>query len=309
MLIAISFLVFATVAVLVTGLTMRSERQIVRERIRRHAEYEFGEELDSVKAELSLPFRDRIIQPFLGGLSRLALRMTPAGTLQHIEAKLEMAGRPWNLGSREYLGLKVLSIIVLTGAGFALSILLHISPLLRILLFAVFAGAGFGLPEYLLHNAVIGRQMKIRKVLPDTLDLLLVSVEAGLGLDGAMQKVTEKLHSPLSDELNRALSQVQVGKPRVDALREMANRANVQELSSFVAAVCQAEVLGVSIANVLRVQSESVRNQRAQKIRELTAKLPVKMLFPLVFFIFPAIFVVLLAPAAIIICHAFGLAE
>ncbi|MCL6630717.1 MAG: type II secretion system F family protein, partial [Armatimonadetes bacterium] len=142
--------------------------------------------------------------------------------------------------------------------------------------------------------------------LADTLDLLTVSVEAGLGLDGAMQKVVEKLKNPLSEELGRALREMQIGKLRAEALKDMASRVRVQELSSFVASICQAEQLGVSIARVLRVQGDTIRSQRSQRARETAAKLPVKMLFPLVFCIFPAIFVVIAGSGAISIWRAFS---
>ena len=161
----------------------------------------------------------------------------------------------------------------------------------------------------MLQRTVSERQAGIRRVLPDTLDLLTVSVEAGLGLDGAMQKVVEKLRSPLSDEMVRALQEMRIGKLRVEALRNMAKRARVQELTTFVAAICQADQLGVSIAHVLKVQSDTLRTVRSQKAREAASKLPVKMLFPLVFCIFPALFVIILAPGVINIARAFGIGK
>lgn len=134
-----------------------------------------------------------------------------------------------------------------------------------------------------------------------------MSVEAGLGLDGAMQRAVEKMKGPLPSEMERALREMQIGKLRAEALRDMAQRVKVAELSSFVAAVCQAEQLGVSIAKVLRVQGETLRTQRSQRTREAAAKLPVKLLFPLIFFIFPALFVVVLAPGVIRTVKALGM--
>jgi tight adherence protein C len=144
----------------------------------------------------------------------------------------------------------------------------------------------------------------IRRSLADCLDLLVVCTEAGLGFDGALAKVVDRMSGPLSDEFRKVLQDMSVGRTRVEALRAMAARVGLPELISFVAAIHQADLLGVSIAHVLRVQADSLRTQRNLRARETAAKLPVKLLFPLVFFIFPAIFVVVLSPGAIQIIRA-----
>ena len=163
----------------------------------------------------------------------------------------------------------------------------------------VIVGFGIWLPDIVLQRIIDARRTAIRRSLPDVLDLLVVSVEAGVGFDGAMQKVVEKSAGPLPDELARVLEQIRLGKSRAEALRETGQRTEVSDLISFVAAVQQAETLGVSIAKVLRVQADAARERRSQRAREAAAKLPVKLLFPLVFFIFPALFVVILGPGAI----------
>jgi tight adherence protein C len=160
-------------------------------------------------------------------------------------------------------------------------------------------GVGFWLPDIVLQRVIETRQTSIRRNLPDVLDLLVVSVEAGVGFDGAMQRVVDKSRGALADELARVLEQVRLGKSRAEALRRMGERTQVADLISFVAAVQQAETLGVSIAKVLRAQADAARERRSQRAREAAAKLPVKLLFPLVFFIFPALFVVILGPGAI----------
>jgi tight adherence protein C len=164
---------------------------------------------------------------------------------------------------------------------------------------------GLILPDFILQQIINSRQYRIRKSLPDILDLLIVSVEAGLGFDGAMQKVVDKVKGPFPEELGRVLEEMRLGKSRMAALQDMAKRIAVTEVSTFVAAIYQADQLGVSIARVLNVQADTMRLARSQRIREMAAKLPVKMLFPLVFFIFPAIFVVVIGPGVIEIMKSF----
>jgi tight adherence protein C len=170
------------------------------------------------------------------------------------------------------------------------------------------AGFGFGylMPEFWLGSRIKARQKVILKMIPDTLDLLTISVRAGLGFDAALAKVVEKLPGPLTDEFRRALAEVRVGKARRDALRDMVPRTNVAPLSNFIGAIIQAETLGVSISKVLQVQSEQLRIERRQRAEEQAAKAPIKMLFPLVGCIFPSLFIVILGPAIISIVVTLG---
>ena len=172
--------------------------------------------------------------------------------------------------------------------------------------FALIAGAavggiGFFAPELWLSRRIKKRQKLVLLAVPDTLDLLTISVRAGLSFDGALSKVVEKTNGPLSDEFRRALAEVRVGRTRRDALRDMVGRTNVQALTNFIGAIIQAEQLGVSISKVLQVQSEQLRIERRQRAEEMAAKAPIKMLFPLVGCIFPSMFIVILGPAVILI--------
>jgi tight adherence protein C len=167
-------------------------------------------------------------------------------------------------------------------------------------------GIGFLLPEFWLGNKIKARQKVILKMIPDTLDLLTISVRAGLGFDAALAKVVEKMPGPLTDEFRRALAEVRVGKARRDALRDMIPRTNVGPLSAFIGAIIQAEQLGVSISKVLQVQSDQLRIERRQRAEEQAAKAPIKMLFPLVGCIFPSLFIVILGPALISIMQTMG---
>lgn len=305
MLVIIVTAAFITIVLLVFGLTMRSEQAIMRERIRTHAE---GTEPapTSVEEEMAVPFGRRITMPFLRKIAGFADRLTSSGAMRNAEERLETAGRPRGLGAREFLGLRVLCLVGFVALGVVALRFWHISFVLKMAALGLSVLIGSILPDYMLDKTISERQARMRRALPDTLDLLTVSVEAGLGLDAAMQKVVEKLRGPLTDELRTALQEMRIGKMRLDALRAAAKRAKVPELTSFVAAVYQADQLGVPISKVLRVQSASLRSQRAQRAREAAGKLPVKMLFPLVFFIFPALFIVTLGPGMIQIGKAMG---
>ena len=163
---------------------------------------------------------------------------------------------------------------------------------------------GWLIPDFGLKAKSDRRQVQIQKSLPDTLDLLCVSVEAGLGFDAAVAKVVEKSTGPLAEEFGRLLQEIRMGKPRRAALKDMAHRSQVEDLSTFITAIIQADQLGVSIGNVLNIQSQEMRRKRRQRAEEAAMKAPIKMLFPLIFFIFPALFVVLLGPALIQIMEA-----
>ncbi len=263
--------------------------------------------MSAVEQELAKPFAERVVRPWLHRLARIAERMTPRGSAENVDGKLNAAGRPWHLNAREFTGLRVLSIMVFLVPGFVALRGIDGSILMRMAAAGLCIFVGVMLPDFMLARAAGERKAQIRRTLPDTLDLLMVSVEAGLGLDAAIQKVTEKLQGPLADEMRQALQEMRLGKLRMEALRSMAQRSQVAELSMFVAAVYQADQLGVSISRVLKIQGQTLRSQRTQRAREVAAKLPIKMLFPLIFFIFPALFVVILAPGAIQAAKALGI--
>lgn len=168
-----------------------------------------------------------------------------------------------------------------------------------------FAVAGFFVPDILLYNSGTKRQLKIQQALPDALDLLTISVEAGLGFDAALGQVARNTHGPLAGEFFRVLQEMQIGKTRSDAFRSLSARTNVAELRGFVGAMTQADSFGIPIANVLREQAKEMRLKRQQRAEEKAQKVPVKVLFPLIFFIFPALFIVIIGPGAISVYHAF----
>ncbi len=267
----------------------------------RLAEYG-GRTLTLEEIELSQPFSQRVIRPLIQGIAQFIGRFAPQRGIEETRHKLELAGRPYGWGATEFLGVRGLAGVLLAVLTFLLMIATNQSMSRRFLATAVAGGLGFYLmPTLWLSSQIRGRQTEIVKALPDALDLLTISVEAGLGFDSAMNKVAEKWVNELAVAFKRVIQEIQMGKLRREALRDMANRMDVSDVSSFIAAIIQADQLGVSIAKVLRIQSEQMRIRRRQRAEEKAQQAPIKMLFPMVFLIFPAILIVLLGPAILVL--------
>jgi tight adherence protein C len=254
--------------------------------------------------ELQQPFLERTMRPLAASLSGRMSRMASSSFSEKTEKRLALAGNPGDLRVADWLGIKAIGAIVgalLFFFLFAIVGLLGFPFLIGVLLSLVGALFGYTIPEFWLGGRVKKRQKAILMMIPDALDLLTISVRAGLGFDAALGKVVEKLQGPLSDEFRRAMAEVRVGKARRDALRDIVPRTEVTPLTNFISAIVQAEQLGVSISKVLQVQSEQLRIERRQRAEEQAAKAPIKMLFPLVGCIFPSLFIVILGPAIILI--------
>ncbi len=256
--------------------------------------------------ELQQPLFERTIRPFARRLAGIAERFTSATQAGRTEKRLAMAGHPGNMRTSDFLGLKVVIALALAAGGFLVFGLIAGNLPFGLVLAVAGAGIGYLGPEFWLGRRIRARQKQILLAIPDALDLLTISVRAGLGFDAALGKVTEKMVGPLSDEFRRALAEIRVGKARRDALRDIVARTEVPALTNFIGAVIQAEQLGVSISKVLQVQSEQLRIERRQRAEELAAQAPIKMLFPLVGCIFPSLFVVILGPALILIMVNLG---
>ena len=251
--------------------------------------------------ELQQPLFERTIRPLAQRLSGIAQRFTSATQAGRTEKRLAMAGHPGNMRTSDFLGLKVVAAIALAAIAFLVFGILAGGLLEGLLIAVAGAGVGYLAPEFWLGRQIRARQKQILVAIPDALDLLTISVRAGLGFDAALGKVTEKMQGPLPDEFRRALAEIRVGKTRRDALRDIVARTEVPALTNFIGAVIQAEQLGVSISKVLQVQSEQLRIDRRQRAEEQAAQAPIKMLFPLVGCIFPSLFIVILGPALILI--------
>jgi tight adherence protein C len=254
--------------------------------------------------ELQAPFVERTLRPLVGRLSSSVSRVTSSSFTDRTEKRLALAGNPGDLRVADWIGIK--AIVAILGAIlffflFGVVGLLGFPFLIGVLLAAVGGLFGYTIPEFWLGGRIKKRQHAILLMIPDALDLLTISVRAGLGFDSALGKVVEKLPGALSDEFRRALAEVRVGKQRREALRDIVSRTEVPPLTNFIGAIIQAEQLGVSISKVLQVQSEQLRIERRQRAEEAAAKAPIKMLFPLVGCIFPSLFIVILGPAIILI--------
>ncbi len=256
--------------------------------------------------ELAQPFSQRVIRPLLVTLSEWFARLSPSKSRAAAEHKLDLAGRPNNWGATEFFGLRVFVALVL---GVFIFLLASISSTWfnTILFGGIAGGLGFFMPLLWLTSKIRQRQTEIIKTLPDAMDLLTITVEAGMGFDGAMQKVAQKWDNHLSKGFTKVVQEMRLGILRREALKNMDISMEVPDVTTFVAAIIQAEQLGVSIAKILRIQSEQMRVKRRQRAEEMANKAPVKMLFPMVFLIFPALFIILLGPAVLIIMETPGL--
>ena len=254
--------------------------------------------------ELQSPFLERTLRPIAASLSNRMSRVASSSFQEKAEKRLALAGNPGNLRVADWLGIKAVAAVIgglLFFFLFGILGFMSLPPVLRVVMSAVGLMFGYTIPEFWLGGRVKKRQHAILLQIPDTLDLLTISVRAGLGFDAALGKVVEKLEGPLVDEFRRALAEVRVGKARRDALRDIVPRTEVIPLTNFIGAIIQAEQLGVSISKVLQVQSEQLRIERRQRAEEMAAKAPIKMLFPLVGCIFPSLFIIILGPAIILI--------
>jgi len=248
--------------------------------------------------ELQRPLADRTLKPVIRGLSGVMTRVYPANTMRSLTSKLKRAGME-TTSAEFFLGVKGFAAIVGVVAASALANLLTSDATQTLIGAVVGLVVGFMAPDFYLGNRAGSRGTKILEALPDALDLLTISVEAGLGFDAALVKVTEKLKGPLSDEFKRAASEQRVGKSRQEALRGINDRVDQRELKNFISAIIQADQLGVPMSKVLRIQSEQMRGERRQRAEEKAAKAPILIMLPTIGCIFPSLFIVILAPAAL----------
>ncbi|MDD3889839.1 MAG: type II secretion system F family protein [Syntrophomonadaceae bacterium] len=252
-----------------------------------------------VEEELQVDFKERIFKPLLKKMSVLAQKYTPVRQKDFIEKRLDYAGQPFGWEAPDFI-----SVQYAVAAGTA--ILAYIlswagAPSLGNKILVTTGGfiIGYIFVDLLLRSSTSRHQKAIEKELPDMLDLMTISIEAGLGFDAALQRVVQKSKGPLSVEFNQSLQEMRMGKTRREALKDLGERNGVDDLSKFIEAITQADQLGVSLGNVLRIQSDQMRILRRQRVEERAMKAPIKMLIPMVIFIFPTIFVVVLAPAMI----------
>jgi tight adherence protein C len=267
---------------------------------------ETGRQVASLtEAELSLPFADRVIKPVVDKLGKVMSRRMQGGQQQAIQEKLNLAGRPGGLTAGGFVALQLMALVVGVAVGLGLALLAGQTP--PVLYLAPVGGGvlGYLVPSITISRKVKKRQKEILLALPSALDLLTISVEAGLAFDAALTRVTDKYRNVLAQEFTQVLNEIRLGRPRLEALDEMGRRNKVEELNNFLQAIIQSEQLGVGIANVLRIQSEEIRRRRRQRAEEAGQKAPIKMLIPMIGCIFPTLFIVLLGPAVIQVSKQF----
>jgi tight adherence protein C len=267
----------------------------------RLAEYsQRGESVSLEEIELSQPFADRVILPLMRRIGDAAQRFTPQNAVDQTRKLLELAGNPGRMDASTFMVLHFVAAVVFGGIVFVLTLFSHTFSLpIKMVMVLAFTVLGYFFPDLWIRSKINSRQKGVRKAMPDALDLLTICVEAGLGFDAAMSKVNEKWDNELSMAFGRVIREIQLGKLRRDALKDMADRLGIGEMTSFVAAVVQSEMLGVSMAKILRIQSDQMRMKRRQHAEEEAHKAPIKMIFPMGLFIFPSLMIVLLTPAAL----------
>lgn len=272
----------------------------------RLAEYgdrdDMPQSLDEI--ELSLSFTDRVVRPIFQTMTSTLARFTPENQLEQTRHQLELAGMANKKDARSFFGERILLSAGLGVLGFMVFFVLSQQPPLQAVLYTVgFVFLGYYLPVMSLKSKITRRQQGIVRALPDALDLLTICVEAGLAFDQAMGKVYEKWDNDLAIAFGRVIQEIALGKLRREALRDMAKGMDVNDVTSFTAAIIQADQLGVSISKILRVQADQMRIKRRQRAQEKAHEAPVKMLIPMVFLIFPSIWIVLLGPSIIILMN------
>jgi tight adherence protein C len=307
----LNLVIFAIVIIVILaalvyiGMRQDDDKDPLADRLAQYGDRDLPSSLDEV--ELSIGMRERIVDPFIKGIANFVVKLTPEKQLEAVRQKVELAGETTDPAQ---IFLKRIVFLILLGIGGAVISSQLLNKGLQITLLATLGGAwmGYYMPMSSLNAKIKKRQAAILRALPDALDLLVICVEAGLGFDMAMGKVYEKWDNELALAFGRVLREIQLGKLRREALRDMAARTDVPDVNAFIAAIVQADQLGVGMANVLRVQSEQMRVKRRQRAQEKAQQAPVKMLIPMVFLIFPSIFVVLLGPAVIIVMESGALA-
>jgi tight adherence protein C len=290
-------LLFAVVAVAVTvgALTVYVGNGVIR------SQKDSGSRLASLSTRddvLQQDFSQRAVAPMVQGIGRFALRFTPTGWVERAQHKLVLAGWAERMDGNTWAAIRIIAM-VLSVVLLVLAVPMVSGTVMKFGIGGLILFLGFYGPEASLNRAIDDRRKEMEKTLPDIIDLLVISVEAGLGFEAAMGRVVQNVPGELSKEFSRTLQETRVGIARTDALKAMADRTDVDDLNSFILSLIQADQFGVSISRMLRVQAEEMRVRRRQRIQEKAFAAPVKMIFPMIFCIFPSIFIVILGPAVI----------
>ncbi|MGH7762060.1 MAG: type II secretion system F family protein [Candidatus Dormibacteraceae bacterium] len=252
------------------------------------------------EVELQRPFNERFLRPSIERLGSLLSRSTPQKSRQNLMNRLDLAGRPGNLTPEDFAAVRIVAAAVMAAVGLGVGLLLA-NVVYLVISLVVGAILGFYLPVVWLKQKVDARRNDIQRGLPDAMDLLVIAVDAGLGFDAALARVTDKYKNALSDEFAKVLREVSLGRPRLEAMDEMGRSSGVEDLHNFIQAIIQSEQFGTGIGKILRIQADEMRRKRRQRAQEKAAQATLKMMLPMVGCIFPTLWIVLLGPAALIL--------
>ena len=274
--------------------------QMVQQRLQVYGAGGSDKPLTIEEVELQRPFSERFLRPSIERLGSLLSRSTPAKARQDLDNRLELAGRPANLTPADFGAIRLVAAAVMAAVGLGIGLLLG-TPVYLVISLAIGAVLGYYLPVLWLKQKVDARRAAIQKGLPDAMDLLVIAVDAGLGFDAALARVTDKYKNALSDMFAKVLREVSLGRPRLEAMDEMGRSSGVDDLHNFIQAIIQSEQFGTGIGKILRIQADEMRRKRRQRAQEKAAQATLKMMLPMVGCIFPTLWIVLLGPAALIL--------
>ena len=261
---------------------------------------EQARQLSEQELILQQPFSERFLRPMIEALGKVMSRNAPEKARQNLANALDLAGKPGNLTPEDFNAVKIVAAVILLAIGLLLGLLTG-SPLYAVIGAVVGAGVGYYAPTMWLNQKVTARRQQIQKGLPDAMDLLVIAVDAGLGFDAALSRVTDKYKNALSEEFAKVLREVSLGRPRLEAMDEMGRRSGVEDLHNFVQAIIQSEQFGTGVGKILRLQADEMRRKRRQRAQEKAAQATLKMMLPMVGCIFPTLWIVLLGPAGLIL--------
>jgi tight adherence protein C len=275
----------------------RNTAEMVQQRL---SVYGGDKPLTLEEVELQRPFSERFLRPAIERLGSMMSRSTPQKARLNLMNRLDLAGRPGNLTPEDFAAVRIVAAAVLAAAGLLIGLLLG-NPVYLVISLALGAVLGFYAPVLWLKQKVDARRSEIQKGLPDAMDLLVIAVDAGLGFDAALARVTDKYKNALSEEFAKVLREVSLGRPRLEAMDEMGRSSGVEDLHNFIQAIIQSEQFGTGIGKILRIQADEMRRKRRQRAQEKAAQATLKMMLPMVGCIFPTLWIVLLGPAALIL--------
>jgi tight adherence protein C len=275
--------------------------QMVQQRLQVYGAAGSDKPLTLEEVELSRPFSERFLRPAVERLGSMLSRSTPQKAAQDLDNRLEMAGRPGNLTPADFGAIRLIAAAVMAAVGLLLGLLMGGGLVYTVGGLVIGAGLGYYLPVLWLKQKVDARRAQIQKGLPDAMDLLVIAVDAGLGFDAALARVTDKYKNALSDMFAKVLREVSLGRPRLEAMDEMGRSSGVDDLHNFIQAIIQSEQFGTGIGKILRIQADEMRRKRRQRAQEKAAQATLKMMLPMVGCIFPTLWIVLLGPAALIL--------